>query len=249
MDYSRTAGRVHKAGKLRLLVLAGIAVLPSFLKRICYRLFFGYKIGRGVRIGFSIIDAAEVNIGDRVSIGHGNAFISIGRLEIGEHVQVGHLNVVRGGWLVRLGRYCQIIRMNEINSIPGSGVDNCDPRFLLGAGSVITAGHKIDFTDRVEIGPRTTLGGRNSSLWTHTRERTMPIEIGAMCYIGSDIRMAPGTAIPARCIVGMGSVVTKRLTDAETMIAGVPARVMKKLTAQDVATIAYKTRPDLPDDL
>ena len=38
-------------------LLAFIALLPSFLKRSCYRLFFGYKIGKRVRIGLSIIDA------------------------------------------------------------------------------------------------------------------------------------------------------------------------------------------------
>ena len=53
--------------KSRLAVLAAVAVLPSLLKRPLYRLFFGYKIGKGVRIGFSIIDANECTIGDGVS--------------------------------------------------------------------------------------------------------------------------------------------------------------------------------------
>ena len=68
---------------------------------------------------------------------------------------------------------------HEINSIPDPEVVNpIDPTFILGDGSVVTTGHKIDFTDRVEIGRRVILGGRNSSLWTHNRQRTMPITIG-----------------------------------------------------------------------
>ena len=48
--------------------------------------------------------------------------------------------------------------MNEINSIAEPEVVNpIDPRFLLGRGSIITAGHKIDFTDRVTIGRRSIL--------------------------------------------------------------------------------------------
>jgi acetyltransferase-like isoleucine patch superfamily enzyme len=140
--------------------------------------------------------------------------------------------------------------LNEINSIPEPDVVNAvEPRFLLGAGSVITASHKIDFTDRVEIGRRTILGGRNSSLWTHNRQRTRPIEIGSLVYIGSEIRVAPGGSIPSRCIVGIGAVVTGRLTEENYLIGGVPARPIKELSEEDKFLIEYKTRPDLPDDV
>jgi len=37
-------------------VLGFIALLPSFLLRPCYRLLFGYRVGKRVRIGFSIIE-------------------------------------------------------------------------------------------------------------------------------------------------------------------------------------------------
>jgi hypothetical protein len=57
------------------------------------------------------------------------------------------LNIIRGGDEVSLGRYTELLRLNEINSIPEPDVVNpVDPRFLLGPGSIITAGHKIDFT-------------------------------------------------------------------------------------------------------
>ena len=115
--------------------------------------------------------------------------------------------------------------------------------------SVITTGHKIDFTDRVQIGRRTILGGRNSSLWTHNRQRTRPIEIGSLTYIGSEIRVAPGGSIPSRCIVGIGAVVTKRLTEENYLIGGVPAKPIKPLGPDDIFLIEQKTRPDLPDDV
>jgi acetyltransferase-like isoleucine patch superfamily enzyme len=236
--------------KPKLFVLALIAPLPSFLKRPCYRLFFGYRIGKRVRIGLSIIDAEECEIEDDVQIGHLNVIIGVKKLVMGDHVKIGHLNILRGGDEARLGRYAEIIRLNEINSIPEPDVVTpTEPVFLLGEGSIVTTGHKIDFTDRVEIGRRSILGGRNSSLWTHNRQRTRPIKIGSFAYIGSEIRVAPGAVIPSRCIVGIGAVITTQLTEENHLIGGVPAKPIKALSDEDLFLIERKTRPDLPDDV
>jgi acetyltransferase-like isoleucine patch superfamily enzyme len=236
--------------KSRIAVLASIALLPSFLKRPCYRLFFGYQIGKRVSIGLSIIDARECRIDDDVKIGHLNLIVRVEKLEIGDHVRIGYLNIIRGGDEVHLGRYSEIIRMNEINSMPEPDVVNpIDPRFSLGDGSIITAGHKIDFTDRVTIGRRSILGGRNSSLWTHNRQRTQPIDIGSFAYVGSEIRIAPGGSLPSRCIVGIGSVITNEMDHEGYLIAGVPAKPVKELNEEDRFLIERKTRADLPDDV
>jgi acetyltransferase-like isoleucine patch superfamily enzyme len=247
-DRTSHASRGHSC--LRLAMLGFIALLPSFLKRLCYRLFFGYRIGKRVRIGLTILDVGECEIADDVRIGHLNLIIGVKKIRIGDHVRIGHLNILRGGDEVRIGRYAEIIRLNEINSIPEpDAVNPVNPSFLLGEGSIITTGHKIDFTDRVEIGRRTILGGRNSSLWTHNRQRTRPIEIGSLTYIGSEIRVAPGGAIPSRCIVGIGAVITKQLKEENYLIGGVPAKPIKPLGAEDIFLIEQKTRPDLPDDI
>lgn len=241
---------MHRTSKLRLLLLACIALLPSFLKRPCYRLFFGYRIGRRVRVGLSIIDARACRIDDDSEIGHLNVIIGVENLELGDHVKIGHLNIIRGGEQVNLGRYSELIRMNEINSITEpDAVNPVDPRFTLGNGSIVTTGHKIDFTDRVEIGRRTIIGGRNSSLWTHNRQRTQPITIGEFAYVGSEIRMAPGSALPSHCVVGIGAVITGKIDSEGWMIAGVPAKPIKELSTEDRFLIERKTRPDLPDDV
>jgi acetyltransferase-like isoleucine patch superfamily enzyme len=241
---------MRKTSKFRLAMLALIALLPSFLKRPCYRLFYGYRIGKRVHIGVSIIDAQECEIADDVLIGHLNLVLGVKKISMGDHTKIGHLNIIRGGDEVRLGRYSEIMRTNQINSIPDPDVVNpTDPRFSLGDGSIITTGHKIDFTDRVEIGRRSIIGGRNSSLWTHNRQRTRPIAIGSFTYVGSEIRMAPGSTLPSRCIVGIGSVVTGQLTEEERLIAGVPAKTLKELSEEDRFLIERRTRPDLPDDV
>jgi UDP-3-O-[3-hydroxymyristoyl] glucosamine N-acyltransferase len=241
---------VHRVSKFRLLILGLIALLPSVLMRPIYRLFFGYRIGKRVRIGFSIIDAAQCEIDDDVKIGHLNLVIGVNKFTLRDHVRIGHLNIIRGGDEVRMDRYSELIRVNEINSIPDPDVVNpVEPRFLLGPGSIVTTGHKIDFTDRVEIGRRAIIGGRNSSLWTHNRQRTQPISVGDFAYVGSEIRMAPGSAIPPRCIVGIGAVITGKITAEGWLIGGVPAKPIKELSADDRFLIERKTRSDLPDDI
>src|SRR5215471_18859215 len=77
--------------KFRLALLGLVALLPSFLMRPCYRLLFGYHIGKRVRFGFSIIDAQECVIEDDVSIGHFNLVLGVRKFTVGDHVRVGHL--------------------------------------------------------------------------------------------------------------------------------------------------------------
>jgi acetyltransferase-like isoleucine patch superfamily enzyme len=236
--------------KGRFAMLAAIALLPTSLKRPLYRLFFGYKIGKGVRIGVSIIDANSCVIDDNVSIGHLNAIVGVKKLTIGAHSRIGALNIIRGGDEVRIGRYCDILRLNEINSIPEPDlVNEVDPRFVMGDGSMMGASHKVDFTDRVEFGNRVILGGRNSSIWTHNRQRTLPVRVGSNTYLGSEIRVAPGVEIAPNCIVGMGSVVTGKLTEEYQLIGGVPAKAIKPLDEEGRFLVERKTRNDLPDDI
>jgi acetyltransferase-like isoleucine patch superfamily enzyme len=231
-------------------MLAVVAFFPSWLKRQFYRLFFGYKIGKNVKIGITLLDAKDCKIDDDVKIGHFNIFIGVKKLSIGDHTKIGHLNIFRGGEEIKLGRYTEIIRLNEINAIPNPiAVNEVDSRFLLGDGSVIAASHKIDFTDRVEFGKCVILGGRNSSLWTHNRQMTKPIIIGDYSYIGSEIRMVPGSEIPAKCIVGIGSVITKKIEGEYNLIGGMPAKIIRELDEDGKFLTGNKTRPDLPDDI
>jgi len=237
-------------GKVRLLVLATFGLLPSSVAKLCYRIFFGYKIGKRARIGFSLIDAKECEIADDVTIGHFNIFVGTKKLSIGEHTRIGMLNILRGGDEIRIGRYCEILRLNEINSIPDPEVINeNDPRFILGDASMLGASHKLDFTDRIEIGRNVIIGGRNSTFWSHNRQMTAPIEVGDFCYLGSEIRVAPGCSIPRFTVVGMGSVLTKQFTDERTLIAGVPASAIKPLDDDGIFLVTKSSRKDVPDSL
>ncbi len=234
---------------LRLVALALIGVLPTVLKKPIYRLLFGYRFGPGVRIGLSLLDAAGVSLDAGARIGHLNAILRAGQLQAGRCARIGTMNIIRGGERVTLGDYAEVMRLNVLNAIPDHDCTT-EPESVLdvGAGTVITSGHRIDFTDKVTLGKNVIIGGRNSSLWTHNRQETAPIEIGDFCYLGSEVRLAPGAKLPDECILGLGSVLAGEITEPRSLVAGVPAKVVRPLNEKDLARIRRKTRGDMPDD-
>ena len=230
-------------------MLGLISLLPGFVKRPLYRYFFGYRIGKDVRIGMALLDADEVVLGEGTRIGHFNAVLRVGRLEFGRHVHIGMFNIIRGGSLVRLGDYATIMRLNVLNAIPDH---DCTTQpvseLILGAGTIVVSGHRIDFTDRVTLGRNVIVGGRNSSLWTHNRQDTAPISIGDFCYLGSEVRLAPGAKLASQCVLGLGSVLVGEIAAAGSLVAGVPGRILRPLDAKELARVRRKTRGDMPDD-
>ncbi|MBW8868666.1 MAG: hypothetical protein JF610_15305, partial [Acidobacteria bacterium] len=108
-----------------------------------YRALFGYRIGRGVRIGLVLLDADEVDLGDSTTIGHFNLVTRVGRLVTGRGARLGFLNVIRGGERVELGPYAEVMRFNVLNAIPDHDCTTAPvSRLEIGAGSVVVSGHR-----------------------------------------------------------------------------------------------------------
>ena len=234
----------------RLALLAVVGLLPGPVKRPLYRALFGYRIGRGVRIGLVILDAEAVELGDGTDIGHLNLITRVGSLVTGRSVRIGALNIIRGGERVVLGDYVEVMRLNVLNAIPDHDCTTSPvSRLEIRAGAVVVSGHRIDFTDQVTIGRNVIVGGRNSSLWTHNRQQTAPIAIGDFCYLGSEVRLAPGARLAERSILGLGSVLAGAIDTPGSLVGGVPARIIRPLTAEDDALVHRKARRDAPDDL
>jgi carbonic anhydrase/acetyltransferase-like protein (isoleucine patch superfamily) len=226
-----------------------IGLLPNLVKKALYRRVFGYRIGAGTYIGVVLLDAEIVSLGEGSRIDHLNVIVRVRRLQTGLRSRIGKLNIIRGGECVNLGAYSDVMRLNLLNAIPDHDCTTQPESVLdVGPGTVITSGHRIDFTDRVTLGKNVIIGGRNSSLWTHNRQETAPIEIGDFCYLGSEVRLAPGAKLPDECILGMGAVLTGQIKEPRSLVAGVPAKVVRPLEEKDLARIRRKTRGDMPDD-
>jgi acetyltransferase-like isoleucine patch superfamily enzyme len=112
-------------------------------------------------------------------------------------------------------------------------------------GKGVYIGHEVIFDrifpDQIEIGDYTSIGDRaiitahaNIPSSTHLREiypriikRTV---IGKGVWIMPNVTIIPGVNIGDESVIATGSVVTKNV-DSRTLVAGVPAKLIKKLTS------------------
>jgi sugar O-acyltransferase (sialic acid O-acetyltransferase NeuD family) len=103
------------------------------------------------------------------------------------------------------------------NVLPGAIVSNgskLGKGCILYYNSIVT--HDCVIGDFVEISPGASILGR--------------CKIGSHAQIGSNATILPDIEIGMNVVVGAGSVVTKDIPD-NTMVLGVPARVMKELNS------------------
>jgi acetyltransferase-like isoleucine patch superfamily enzyme len=106
----------------------------------------------------------------------------------------------------------------------------------VGDGCHLGQGVLLDLTERITIADRATIAMR-SMLITHlhagesrspvaiAKRRAAPIVVEEDAYVGAGAILLPGTTVGTRAIVAAGAVVTKDV-DSDTVVAGVPARVV-----------------------
>lgn len=84
----------------------------------------------------------------------------------------------------------------------------------------------------VSIGDYAVVGAHSALLAHCPIKGAMPVSVGAYSYIAYGALILPGVSLGECCIVGAGAVVTRSVPDA-TIVAGNPARVLRKLTASE----------------
>lgn len=189
---------------INLFIKLTIIIFPSFIKIALLKLF-GAKIGRGCYIGFTLIDAHEI--------------------EIGNFVKIGHFNIIRG--LNKL-IFQNGSKVESFNWITGGGKGS----FFLGFNSSIRRFHFFEASGDIYIGMNSVVAGRNSLFFTHglapdNLNDVRSIRIGDWCYIGAASRFLPGASVAEGTFVGMGAVVTKIHTTEHCLLVGSPAIIKK----------------------
>ncbi|MFC6315244.1 sugar O-acetyltransferase [Lapidilactobacillus achengensis] len=96
----------------------------------------------------------------------------------------------------------------------------------------------ITIGDNVMLAPRVSLYTAGHPVVASVRNTDLeyghPITIGDNVWLGGNVVVCPGVTIGSNVVVGAGAVVTKDLPD-NVVAAGVPARVIRPITAADEA--------------
>ena len=107
-------------------------------------------------------------------------------------------------------------------------------------GDNVTIGHGvyINATPKVHIGDNTMISSGGSLLTAshdlsdedlHASVEALPIRIGSNCWVASNCTILGGVTIGDRAIIAAGAVVTRDV-EAGTVVAGIPAKEIKKRT-------------------
>lgn len=170
----------------------------------------------------------------------GLSMLDVDRLILDEGARIGHFTVVRGLRLIHIGTGSVISNWNWITAVRGFRVLSTRAGILrVGPESAITSRHYIDCSGGITIGAFVTVAGVRSTIFTHQisrmrNEQTIrPVTIGDRCLIMSNVKIAPGAYVARDSVVGMGAVVVGRLERESRLYAGVPAREVRPLPADD----------------
>lgn len=114
-----------------------------------------------------------------------------------------------------------------------------DGLLLIGKRSFINSNCNFHATKRIEIGDYCLIGENvviddcsHHSIDQNSDIKMEPIKLGKNVWVANNATIMPGVSIGDHSVVAAGLVVTRSFED-RVLIAGVPARVVRKLTASD----------------
>lgn len=200
--------------KIKLISVRLISWTPSNTGRVfLYKILFSYNINSSV-IGWGTMIIADNVFLDNCIVGRNNYFRGPLTIKIDSGAKIGSNNrFISGYWTVA----------DEQNKSQYK-------RFLhVGRNSLITSDHYFDLAGSFTLGQSSWVAGNGSQFWTHgAGVRDRDIIVGKNCYIGSAVRFSTGVTIADNCIVGIGSIVTKKFTNEYVLIAGNPAKIVRE---------------------
>ena len=101
----------------------------------------------------------------------------------------------------------------------------------LSCGCHIDGRNGIVFGKNVWVGPHVAIISMNHDINNYKKYiKDKSIKIGDNCWIGAKSVILPAVHLGEHTVVAAGSVVTKSFSDGNQLLAGVPARIIKKLS-------------------
>lgn len=97
-------------------------------------------------------------------------------------------------------------------------------------GCHIDGRNGIVIEDNVWVGPRVTIVSMNHDLNDYSRYQTSePVVIRKNCWLGANAVILPGVEIGEHTVVAAGAIVVRSFPEGNQVLAGNPAKVIKKL--------------------
>lgn len=201
--------------RLRTAIAGAIAIVPTNrARRTLYRKLLGYSIAPSAHIASCVLlDVDHADLGPGTKIGRFNRISGPFRIRLAQRATLGGRNtIVCGAYAADAKRQSHGYQRR------------CD----FGVDSLVTTHHFIDTAGGFTLGDRSWLAGRGTQVWTHGAGDVGEVTIGQDVYVGAGTRFAPGTVVPNDCIVGMGAVLRGTYDEQRCLLAGVPARVVRR---------------------
>ncbi len=230
---------------------AAFRALSSELKVHLYRQH-GARIGAGVRIEpGALIIAAQISIDAASTIG-ADSSIECDTLRLGRLVALGKRTRVR----CRSVEIGDALWSKDDVVIGGGGGDEAGARLQAGDACFFGEGAYLNPCQPLTLGDEVCIGSR-AMLFTHSHWQSVlrgypslfaPIAVGDHVFIGNQAFVFPGVTIGAGATVMVNSFVALNVP-ADTLVGGVPAQVVRHITApsrdEQVAIVRDRLVPEL----
>ena len=197
-------------------------LFPWFLRRRLLNKWFGYKIHKKASIGFAWIFPKELIMEAESRIDHLNVAIHLDKIEMGAKSVIG-----RGNWITGFS--------TKSKSPHFSHQLDRKAELVLGECVNITKNHHFDCTSHIHIGRFSTIAGYHSQFLTHSidlnenRQDSNPIIIGEYSFVGTNVVILGGSALPNYSVLGANSLLNKCFTEEWIIYAGLPAQKIKEI--------------------
>lgn len=162
----------------------------------------------------------------------------VGRLQVGPKARIARGNVFRQLRGARIGAYTLVGPRNLFWANPKyrNSLD-ADPEhvgiFAIGKSGLITRRHSLDASGGIIIDDWSGLGGRGSTIMSHSYDPKRHVNacavtrIGESSFVAAQCIVAVGATLPDRSVLAMAGVLMPGATAANALYAGVPAKVVR----------------------